>query len=123
MHNRATEFWVGLFTLFGIGLALYMVYRTGDLRWKREPGYEVYANFQNISGLDVGDTVRVAGVDVGKVGEIKLKGALGALAEGGDVGYGVWRCVDLVHRPLPGLAHVGHLGLDLGDGLLGFVSL
>jgi len=77
LQNRATEFWVGLFTLFGIGLALYMVYRTGDLRWKREPGYEVYANFNNVSGLDVGDTVRVAGVDVGKVGNIKLKGALG----------------------------------------------
>ncbi|MGW8324048.1 MAG: MlaD family protein, partial [Thermodesulfobacteriota bacterium] len=73
MEGRRTEFWVGLFTLAGIALALYMVYRTGDIRWESRTGYEVVANFKNISGLDVGDTVRVAGVEVGKVERIGLK--------------------------------------------------
>jgi len=50
-----------------------MVYRTGDIRWESRTGYEVVANFKNISGLDVGDTVRVAGVEVGKVERIGLK--------------------------------------------------
>jgi len=73
LEGRKTEFWVGLFTLLGIFLALYMVYRTGDIRWEKTRGYEVLVNFRNISGLDVGDTVRVAGVEVGKVEGITLK--------------------------------------------------
>lgn len=73
MQGQRTEFWVGLFTLMGIGLALYMVYRTGDIRWEKRRGYKVYVDFQNVSGMDVGDTVRVAGVEVGKVDQIKLK--------------------------------------------------
>jgi phospholipid/cholesterol/gamma-HCH transport system substrate-binding protein len=73
MKNRATEFWVGLFTLMGIGLALFMVYRTGDLRWNKEKGYMIAVNFRNVSGLDVGDTVRVAGVEAGQVEGIGLQ--------------------------------------------------
>ncbi len=73
MENRATEFWVGLFTLVGLGLALFMVYRTGDLHWDRKKGYDVFVDFRNVSGLDIGDTVRVAGVEAGQVGEILLK--------------------------------------------------
>ena len=73
MQGQRTEFWVGLFTLVGIGLALYMIYRTGDIRWEKTRGYAVHVNFQNVSGLDVGDTVRVAGVEVGKVDQINLK--------------------------------------------------
>ncbi len=73
MRNYATEFWVGIFTLIGIGLALYMVFRTGDLRLERQPGYNIYIHFSNVAGLDVGDTVRVAGVMVGKVERIDLE--------------------------------------------------
>jgi len=72
MHKRGTEFWVGLFTLAGVGLALFMVYRTGDLRWRTEKGYSVAVDFRNVSGLDVGDVVRVAGVEAGKVEAIGL---------------------------------------------------
>jgi phospholipid/cholesterol/gamma-HCH transport system substrate-binding protein len=73
LQNRVTEFWVGLFTLVGIGLALFMVYRTGDLRWKKERGYVVAVDFRNVSGLDEGDIVRVAGVEAGKVEQIALR--------------------------------------------------
>lgn len=73
MQSRGTEFWVGLFTLVGIGLGLFMVYRTGDLRWKKQRGYMVAVDFRNVSGLDVGDTVRVAGVEAGQVEDIGLR--------------------------------------------------
>jgi phospholipid/cholesterol/gamma-HCH transport system substrate-binding protein len=73
LKNRAIEFWVGLFTLLGVGLALFMIYRTGDLRFEREPGYNVHVDFTDVAGLDVGDTVRVAGVEVGKVERIDLE--------------------------------------------------
>ena len=73
MQNRGIEFWVGVFTLAGIGLALFMVYTTGDLGWSGDSGYDVYVDFRNIAGLDEGDTVRVAGVESGKVAAINLK--------------------------------------------------
>jgi phospholipid/cholesterol/gamma-HCH transport system substrate-binding protein len=63
---------VGLFALVGLLLALYMIFRTGDLRLERQPGYNVHAVFPNVAGLDTGDTVRVAGVQVGKVEQILL---------------------------------------------------
>jgi len=73
VRKHTTEFWVGLFTLISLLIALYMVFPTGDLRLERQPGYKVHANFPNVAGLDVGDTVRVAGVQVGKVEAIILE--------------------------------------------------
>jgi len=77
LRRYTTEFWVGLFTLISLLLALYMVFRTGDLRLERQPGYNVLVDFPDVAGLDVGDTVRVAGVEVGKVESINLEENLG----------------------------------------------
>ncbi len=77
MRRYTTEFWVGLFTLISLLLALYMVFRTGDLRLERQPGYKVVVDFPDVAGLDVGDTVRVAGVEVGKVESIGLTEGVG----------------------------------------------
>ena len=79
MRRYTTEFWVGLFTLMSLLVALYMVFRTGDLRLERQPGYDVLVDFSDVAGLDVGDSVRVAGVEVGKVESISLEENLGAL--------------------------------------------
>ncbi len=77
MRKYTTEFWVGLFTLISLLIALYMVFRTGDLRLDRHPGYRVVVDFPDVAGLDLGDTVRVAGVEVGKVESIGLTGGVG----------------------------------------------
>lgn len=75
MQDRRLEFRVGFFTLAGIALALYMIYRTGDLQWEKRDGYQVHVSFENVSGLESNDTVRVAGVEVGKVEKIDLEGS------------------------------------------------
>ncbi len=80
MRRYTTEFWVGLFTLMSLLVALYMVFRTGDLRLERQPGYNVLVDFSDVAGLDVGDSVRVAGVEVGKVESISLEENLGQVA-------------------------------------------
>ena len=80
MRKYTTEFWVGLFTLVSLVIALYMVFRTGDLRLERQPGYKVFTLFPDVAGLDVGDTVRVAGVRVGKVETIELEGNQGRVS-------------------------------------------
>lgn len=105
MRKYTTEFWVGLFTLVSLVIALYMVFRTGDLRLDREPGYKVFALFPDVAGLDVGDTVRVAGVRVGKVETIQLE------ANQGRVLFSVDHRVALYEDAT---AQVGTYGL-LGD--------
>jgi phospholipid/cholesterol/gamma-HCH transport system substrate-binding protein len=77
LRKYTTEFWVGLFTLISLLIALYMVFRTGDLRLERQPGYKVLVDFTDVAGLDIGDTVRVAGVEVGKVEAIRLEKNVG----------------------------------------------
>ena len=77
MGRYKTEFWVGLVAVVGVLTALYMVHRTGDLRFERHSGYPVAVNVSDVAGLDTGDSVRVAGVYVGKVEEIRLVGSVG----------------------------------------------
>jgi len=66
------ELWVGVFTLLGIATALYMIYRIGEFHPKKRAQYSISAAFEDVSGLNVGDIVRVAGVEVGEVLEISL---------------------------------------------------
>jgi phospholipid/cholesterol/gamma-HCH transport system substrate-binding protein len=47
--------------------------RLGKIELFNNKGYVIYANFDNISGLKVGDEVEIAGVQVGKVISISLK--------------------------------------------------
>ncbi len=50
-----------------------MIFLTGGLPWEKK-GYTLTAQFDYVGGLKAGDAVRVAGVKVGKVLSISLKG-------------------------------------------------
>ena len=71
--SRTTQFLVGIFGLIGIAALGFLSIRLGRLELFPAPGYTIYANFDNISGLKVGDQVEIAGVQVGKVIAISLK--------------------------------------------------
>jgi phospholipid/cholesterol/gamma-HCH transport system substrate-binding protein len=68
-----TKLIVGLFALAGIVALAILSLRLGKIELFNNKGYVVYANFDNISGLKVGDEVEIAGVQVGKVISISLK--------------------------------------------------
>jgi phospholipid/cholesterol/gamma-HCH transport system substrate-binding protein len=68
-----TKLIVGLFALAGIVALAILSLRLGKIELFNNNGYVVYANFDNISGLKVGDEVEIAGVQVGKVISISLK--------------------------------------------------
>jgi phospholipid/cholesterol/gamma-HCH transport system substrate-binding protein len=70
--SRTTQFIVGIFGIAGIVALVYLSVRLGRVEIFPAPGYTLYANFDNISGLKSGDMVQIAGVDVGKVGAISL---------------------------------------------------
>lgn len=71
--SRFTQFIVGLFALLGIAALIYLSVRLGNIGIVPTPGYTLYANFDNISGLNNGDQVQLDGVPIGKVQSISLQ--------------------------------------------------
>ena len=67
------EFFVGLFTMAGVAAAGYLAVGLGGLDLGGSDKYELYAEFDNISGLKNGASVEIAGVPIGEVSEIRLK--------------------------------------------------
>jgi phospholipid/cholesterol/gamma-HCH transport system substrate-binding protein len=71
--SRLTQLIVGVFALLGIAALVYLSVRLGNVGIFPAPGYTLYANFDNISGLKAGDQVQLAGVPIGKVQSISLQ--------------------------------------------------
>lgn len=71
--SRTTQFLVGIFALLGIAALVVLSISLGKVQIFSPPGYTLYADFDNISGLKVGDAVDEAGVNVGKVVGVRLK--------------------------------------------------
>lgn len=71
--SRTIETWVGIFVALGLA-ALFMlsmkVSHLGDVFANQ--GYTVTAKFQNVGGLKVKSPVKMAGVRIGRVTEIRL---------------------------------------------------
>jgi phospholipid/cholesterol/gamma-HCH transport system substrate-binding protein len=62
---------VGVFTVVSLLITSIVISSLLDVNTKPATGY--FAEFSNASGLQSGDTVRVAGVEVGKVSAVTLK--------------------------------------------------
>ncbi len=73
MLKISPETKVGIFVFIALVLLVYMSLRVGGIRFGRPEGYEVYVNFDTVSGLDENASVKVAGVEVGRVKSITLK--------------------------------------------------
>jgi len=64
---------VGTFVLAGILILVYMSLRVGGIQFGRSEGYTLFVTFDSAAGLDTDASVRVAGVEVGRIKEIRLK--------------------------------------------------
>jgi phospholipid/cholesterol/gamma-HCH transport system substrate-binding protein len=72
-RSFSLEFFVGLFTIFGLLAVAYLAVGLGGLKLFAGTDYEIHAEFDNIAGLRSGASVEVAGVPVGSVAAITLK--------------------------------------------------
>ncbi|WP_428048308.1 MlaD family protein [Candidatus Proelusimicrobium excrementi] len=63
---------VGLFTFFGLVLLGFSIYMLGNFTVSK--GFDINVYFKNVSGLPAKSIVRLNGVEVGKVKELKLDG-------------------------------------------------
>ncbi len=71
MKRANEEIAVGIFVLAGIACLVYLAIHLGEMELFSR-GYKVTADFDNVSGLKVGASVELAGVDVGRVEQITI---------------------------------------------------
>ena len=71
MRRANLELTVGVFVLVGLACLAYLAINLGKMEIYGK-GYQIYAIFDNVSGLKTGAAVEVAGVTVGQVNFIQL---------------------------------------------------
>jgi phospholipid/cholesterol/gamma-HCH transport system substrate-binding protein len=71
MRKANLELAVGVFVLLGLACLAYLAINLGKMEIYGA-GYNIYANFDNASGLKTGAAVEVAGVEVGRVAAIQV---------------------------------------------------
>jgi len=71
MRRTKLELAVGVFVLLGMACLAYLAINLGKMEVFGE-GYQIFAVFDNVSGLKTGASVEIAGVDVGQVNSIQL---------------------------------------------------
>jgi phospholipid/cholesterol/gamma-HCH transport system substrate-binding protein len=71
MRRSNLELTVGIFVLVGMACLAYLAINLGKMEIYGE-GYQIYAIFDNVSGLKTGASVEIGGVDVGQVNSIQL---------------------------------------------------
>jgi len=71
---RRIEITVGLFVLLGIIGIVYLALRLGEVGGLGASGYLLQAEFQDVGGVRAGADVMIAGVPVGRVESVSLKG-------------------------------------------------
>jgi len=76
-RELAVKFRVGIFVLAALAAFLGMVYALGARARLFEARYTIHADFTEVGGLTTGATVRLAGVQIGRVTGVHLPGAPG----------------------------------------------
>jgi len=72
VKQAGVETLVGVFVLAGMASLAYLAISLGGLEIFQGNNYRVMALFGSASGLTSGDSIEVAGVEIGKVGRISL---------------------------------------------------
>ena len=67
------ELLVGVFMLIGVGCFAFLAINIAQMKFLQSGYYQLRAEFGNISGLELGAPVEIAGVPIGEVKEIALK--------------------------------------------------
>ncbi len=70
--KTSREINVGIFVLLGLLCVAYLTVKLGKMEVLGGDGYAVTAHFSSVSGLRVGASIEIAGVDVGRVSAIGL---------------------------------------------------
>lgn len=71
MNTKNTEILVGLFIAIGLASLFMLAMKVSNLNiYNNDSGYEITANFDDISGLKIKSPVTMSGVRIGRVSDI-----------------------------------------------------
>lgn len=73
MQSKKNEVWVGLFVLIAIAAIIFLALKVADIRSVgSKKTYRVSATFDDIGGLQARSPVKIGGVVIGRVNDIRL---------------------------------------------------
>ncbi len=73
MQSRTVEIWVGFFMLFGFIAILILAMKISNLTaLATDSSYEIIARFENVGGLKPKSPVKMSGVRIGRVTDIRF---------------------------------------------------
>ena len=73
MKSLGKEEKVGLLVIMALISLTYLTFKAGNLSLRKDRGIVLFADFDQVYGLDKGAQVRIAGVEAGRVKDIILK--------------------------------------------------
>ena len=73
MRDYARDSFVGIFVIIGLVCVAYLTIKLGKMEISSSDTYSSHAKFNSIAGLRVGANIEIAGVNVGRVSDIKLE--------------------------------------------------
>jgi len=72
MKKYSIETVVGIFVVIGLLCVGYMTVKLGKISLLGDEYYSLYASFASVSGLRIGNPVEIQGIEVGRVGRLKI---------------------------------------------------
>ncbi len=72
MKNNSFETLIGALVVVVAGLFLFLSSKVSDSRQKLASGYNIIAEFTNVDGINIGSDIKISGVKIGNVIDIKL---------------------------------------------------
>ena len=72
MKKYSNETIVGIFVVLGLAAIGYMAVRIGNVSIAGDNTYSLYAPFSTVSGLRVGNSIEMMGMEVGRVAAFKM---------------------------------------------------
>jgi phospholipid/cholesterol/gamma-HCH transport system substrate-binding protein len=72
MKKYSIESVVGIFVVIGLLCVAYMTVKLGKVSWFGEDYYPLYARFTSVSGLRVGSSVEIDGIQIGRVERMSI---------------------------------------------------
>ena len=74
MSRRTIDMWVGVFVMIGFGALLFLALKVANLAsFSAAESYQIKAKFDNIGGLKIRAAVKVAGVVIGRVSDVRFE--------------------------------------------------
>jgi phospholipid/cholesterol/gamma-HCH transport system substrate-binding protein len=72
MKKYSNETIVGIFVVLGLVAIGYMAVRIGNISIAGDNTYSLYAPFSTVSGLRVGNSIEMVGIEIGRVAAFKM---------------------------------------------------